>query len=76
MEDFQKNHSWLTKALAQRSDLSTNSGGMGGGDMAVSGPQFDGMASLFQSKGKKNVHKKKRRRLDERPGEQKLDKMQ
>ena len=44
---------------------------MGAAEGTPGGPLFEGMGSLFR--GKKNVNKKKRRKIDERPGEQEAD---
>lgn len=57
------------KKIVARTDLNTNSGGLGGSDMEVSGPLSDGMGYLFSGGKNKHVRKKKQRRIDERPGE-------
>jgi len=80
MENCHQIRSWLIKAMnnkktVARTDLDTNSGGLGGSDMEVSGPLSDGMGYLFSGGKKTNVRKKKQRRIDERPGEQKVDKV-
>jgi len=65
-----------SKQVTARGDLSSNSDGLGGGNMQVSGPLSDGMGYLFSGGKKTNVRKKKQRRIDERPGEQEVDKVQ